>query len=227
MEGTTVPTAPADMAVEPSSPPIEQVIGSLAELRRLLGTPGAGAVRKDIGRLDAHGRAFIARSPFALLGSADAEGRCDVSPKGDGPGFALVVDDHTLVIPERPGNKRGDTLGNVVANPEIGLLFIVPGTEHTLRVNGRARLARDPWLLERTQVQGKLPLLVIVVEVREAYFHCAKAFRRSNLWEPELYALPGELATLGCALHDQLRIDSVTGEQMDQQLEAGYSTTLY
>ncbi len=208
-------------------PPIAETIESTAALRELLGTPSERAVRKDVGRLDAYCRAFIARSPFALLGSADAQGRCDVSPKGDVPGFALVLDERTLVIPERPGNRRGDTLGNVVMNPEIGILFIVPGTEHTLRVNGRARLARDPWLLERLQVQGKTPLLAIVVEVRESYFHCAKAFRRSRLWQPERYAGPDELATLGCVLHDQLNVNDITGAQLDQQLEAGYRTTLY
>jgi PPOX class probable FMN-dependent enzyme len=208
-------------------PPIVDTIDSMAALRELLGTPSAGAVRKDVGRLDEHCRTFIARSPFALLGSADAEGRCDVSPKGDVPGFALVLDEQTLVIPERPGNRRGDTLGNVVVNPEIGVLFVVPGTEHTLRVNGRARLARDPWLLERLQVQGRAPLLAIVVEVREAYFHCAKAFRRSRLWEPERYAGPDELATLGCVLRDQLSMENITAEHLDQQLEAGYRTTLY
>lgn len=214
-------------AAAAAHPPIAETIDSMAALRALLGTPGTGAVRKDIGRLDEHCRAFIARSPFALLGSADAEGRCDVSPKGDVPGFAQVLDERTLVIPERPGNRRGDTLGNVVVNPELGVLFIVPGTEHTLRVNGRARLVRDPWLLERLQVQGKTPLLAIVVEVRESYFHCAKAFRRSQLWEPERYAGPDELATLGCVLRDQLNVEDITGDQLDQQLEAGYRTTLY
>src|SRR5262245_1195607 len=118
---TTAPRSPEDV------PPITDVVSGLGELRAVLGEPGPRAVGKDVGRLDAHARAFIARSPFLLVGSADGDGRCDVSPRGDAPGFVQVLDDHTLALPERPGNKRGDTLTNVIATGEVGLYFMVPG----------------------------------------------------------------------------------------------------
>src|SRR5262249_33655073 len=189
--------------------------------------PSARAVEKDVGRLDAHARAFIARSPFLLVGSADRDGRCDVSPRGDAPGFVHVLDDHTLALPERPGNKRGDTLTNVIATGEVGLYFMVPGVEETLRVNGRALIARDGWLLERMQAQGKAPVLALVVTVREAYFHCAKAFRRSRLWDPQRFVPREELPSLGRILHDQLQITSCSVEELDRDLEEAYRTRLY
>jgi uncharacterized protein len=205
----------------------EDVITTHDELRAILGTPGEGAVRKDIGRIDPHGRAYIARSPFALVGTADASGRCDVSPRGDAPGFALVVDEHTLALPERPGNRRGDTLTNVIDNPEIGILFLVPGIEETLRINGRARVVRDAALRERMTAQGRAPALAIVVDVREAYFHCAKAFRRSKLWDPAGHAARDELATLGEVMRDQLCLRDITSEQLDAGLEKDYKANLY
>lgn len=218
-------TAPAGS--DTSAPPIREVVATEEELRTITGQPGEGAVRKDIGRLDRHSRAFIARSPFLLVASADANGRCDVSPRGDPPGFALVLDDHTVVLPERPGNKRGDTLSNVIANPEIGLLFIVPGMDETLRINGSAVVARDTWLRERMAERGKIPALALVVTVREAYFHCAKAFRRSDLWDPARFSQPGELPSLGQVIRDQLRLESVSAEQLDKGLEEDYRKNLY
>jgi PPOX class probable FMN-dependent enzyme len=210
-----------------AAPPITEVVTGLEELRSVLGAPSAGAVQKDIGRLDAHSRAFVARSPFLLVGSADADGRSDVSPRGDGPGFVHVLDDHTLALPERPGNRRGDTLTNVLATGEVGLFFMVPGVDETLRINGRAVIARDRWLLERMQVQGKVPLLALVVTVREAYFHCAKAFRRSHLWDPARFVPRQELPSLGQIMHDQLQVTACTADELDQDLEQAYRKTLY
>ncbi|HZQ35167.1 MAG TPA: pyridoxamine 5'-phosphate oxidase family protein, partial [Dehalococcoidia bacterium] len=172
-------------------------------------------------------RAFIARSPFALLGTASAAGFCDVSPRGDLPGFARVLDERTLVLPERPGNRRTDSLSNIIENPQVGLLFLVPGIEETLRVNGRAAISADAELLASMAVQGKAPRLAIVVEVREAYLHCAKAFRRSQLWDVSRHADRGELPSLGCMLRDQLHVENVTVEELDAQLEASYRTTLF
>src|SRR5512134_3452917 len=147
---------------------------SEADLRALMGHPSELAVRKDIGRLDEHCRAFIARSPFVLVATADARGRCDVSPKGDAPGFVLVLDARHLAIPDRPGNKRFDGMRNILENPHVGLIFLVPGREETLRVNGRATVTRDPALLARLEAAGKRPSLAIGVEVEEVFMHCAK-----------------------------------------------------
>jgi uncharacterized protein len=137
------------------------------------------------------------------------------------------VDEHTLALPERPGNRRGDTLTNVIDNPEIGILFLVPGVEETLRINGRARVVRDAALRERMTAQGKAPALAIVVDVREAYFHCAKAFRRSKLWDPAGHATRGELASLGEVMRDQLCLTEITAEQLDAGLEKDYKANLY
>jgi PPOX class probable FMN-dependent enzyme len=138
-----------------------------------------------------------------------------------------VLDDHTLALPERPGNKRGDTLTNVIATGEVGLYFMVPGVEETLRVNGRAVIARDRWLLEQMQTQGKTPVLALVVSVREAYFHCAKAFLRSHLWDPQRFVPREELPSLGRILHDQLQMTSCTVEEVDRDIEKAYRTGLY
>lgn len=197
-----------------------------AELRDLLGSPGERAVRKQLPALDPHARAFVAASPFALLATSGADGSCDVSPRGDGPGFVRVLDDRTLALPDRPGNRRLDSLRNVLANPGVGLLFLVPGMEETLRVNGRARIVREaPWMDEMV-VQGKRPTLAVLIEVEEVFFHCAKAFRRSRLWEPETWPARGALPTLGQMLRDQLKLEQTTVE-LDCALEDAYQTTLY
>jgi PPOX class probable FMN-dependent enzyme len=162
-----------------------------------------------------------------MVGTSGADGRCDVSPRGDGPGFALVLDERTIVLPERPGNKRADTLGNIIDNPRIGVIFLVPGIEETLRVNGRAGIVQDEWLLDRLITQGKTPKLAIVVEIEEAYFHCAKAFRRARLWDVSTHAAKGELATFGKILVDQFGMTNCSPEEMDERLQEGYRTTLY
>src|SRR5207248_6499030 len=161
------------------------VVTDEKDLRALLGTPSEVALKKQIAALDGHCRALIAHAPFMLLATAGADGRCDVSPKGDPPGFARVLDDTHLVIPDRPGNKRLDGMRNILENPHVGLIFLVPARGETLRVNGRAAITRDPELLARMEVGGKRPLLAIGVEVEEVFLHCAKAFKRSRLWEPE------------------------------------------
>jgi PPOX class probable FMN-dependent enzyme len=155
------------------------------ELRDLYGQPGARAVAKERPALNDDCRAFIAHSPFLVMGTASADGRCDVSPKGDAPGFVQVLDDHHLAIPDRLGNNRLDGLRNVVENGHVGLIFMIPGREDTLRVNGRARIVRDEALLERLAVNGKRPVTALLVEVEQTFMHCARAFKRAGLWEPE------------------------------------------
>ncbi len=187
-------------------------ITSEEELRALVGEPSERAVKKQMDRLDDHCRAIIGRAPFMLLGTSDAAGRCDVSPKGDLPGFVQVLDDRTLLIPDRPGNRRVDSLRNILENPHVGLLFVVPGKEETLRVNGRATIVRDEELLARLAVDGKPPKLAIGVEVEEAYAHCAKAFRRSGLWEKERWPESADLATMPKLMFDQAR----TGQSLEE-----------
>ena len=205
----------------------KEVITSVDELRALMGEPSEVALRKDIGRLDQHCRDFIARAPFVLVSTADRAGRCDVSPKGDAPGFVLVADDHHLLIPDRPGNKRFDGIRNLLDNPGIGLLFLVPGSEETLRVNGRARIVRDPEWLGRLAAQGKVPQLAIAVEVDEAFLHCAKCVKRSGLWDPARWPDREGLASPAQMFRDHAKLTSLTVEELDQRLQEGYRKNLY
>jgi hypothetical protein len=130
-------------------------------------------------------QAWLSLSSFCLIGTSGADGTCDVSPKGDPPGFVKVLDEHTIAIPDRPGNKRLDGLLNILDNPHVGLLFIIPGRGDTLRINGRARIVRDAPFFDEMIVKGHRPVLAVVVTVEQAYFHCPKAFLRSKLWEPQ------------------------------------------
>jgi PPOX class probable FMN-dependent enzyme len=198
-----------------------------AELRELMGTPSAGAVAKDIGVLDTHCRAFIARSPFVLVATAGADGRCDVSPKGDAAGFVLVVDDRRLLIPDRPGNKRFDGMRNVLQNPHVGLIFLLPGVEETLRINGKGWIVRDEDLLARCAARGKVPPLGLGVEVEEAFIHCAKAFKRSGLWEPAAWPDLSGLASPAQMLFDHIRPKDMTVDDYDRVLQDGYRQRLY
>ena len=180
------------------------LVTSMETLRAIVGgEPSELARRKELSALDVHARAFIARSPFLLLGTSSAEGRCDVSPKGDAPGFVRVIDDHRLVIPDRPGNKRLDGMRNILANPHVGLIFLVPGNDFTLRVNGRAAITRDPALLQTLEAQGKVPLLAIGVDVEEVFLHCARSFRRGRLWDQPSWPGPDALPSMPCILHEQ------------------------
>lgn len=207
--------------------PFTSRISSEAELRALLGEPSELVKRKQLAALDPHCRAFIALSPFVLVGTTSASGSCDVSPRGDAPGFALVLNDQHLLIPERPGNRRADTLRNVLETGAIGLLFMIPGVEETLRVNGRACLVRDAALLERMTAQGKQPLLAIGVEVQEAFLHCAKSIKRSQLWSPASWPERGRLPSLAQMIIDQVRPADMTLDELEQDLAESYSKRLY
>ena len=185
--------------------PFHNVLTSETELRAIVGTPVARSLLKEQTKIDDHFRAFIATSPFLLIATAGADGTCDVSPKGDAPGFVRVLDDTRLVIPDRNGNKRLDGLKNLLANPQIGLLFLVPGRDETLRVNGRAWITNDPALLESSAVQGVTPRLAIGVEVQQAFFPCVKSFRRSRLWTPESWPGADALESIACVIFDQIK----------------------
>ena len=182
-------------------------ITTIDELREVLPEPGGRARAKDIGVIDEHCRDFIARAPFLLIGTAGAAGNCDVSPKGDAPGFVQVLDEHTLLIPDRPGNQRADSLTNLVENPHVGLLFVVPGVDWTLRVNGRATIVRDADVLERSAVNGKRPALGIAVDVEEAFLHCPRCFARSNLWDTNTWMPEDEHPSFAQVIRDHAKIE--------------------
>ncbi len=200
-------------------------IADAQQLRALVGEVHLLAERKVLDRLDRFCRDFIALSPFLVLATSDSEGRADASPRGDGPGFVQVLDDRTLLIPDRRGNNRVDSFGNVLSSPGVGLVFFVPGINETLRVNGRARMTRDNALLKPTAVQDKMPKLGLMVEVDEAYFHCGKALIRSKLWAQESQVERGSFPTLGRIVAEQTK--AVDAAEADANLEEGYRTRLY
>jgi uncharacterized protein len=173
------------------------MIGAENDLRSLIGEPTAQVQSKIADRLNDLTRLFIERSPFLCLATSATDGTCDVSPKGDPAGFVRILDERTLLLPDRPGNRLADSLRNVLENPHVALLFVIPGVTDTFRVNGRAEIITDPELLKPCAVEGKVPKLALRIEIEEAYTHCSKAFLRSNLWDPERFVDRGELPTPG------------------------------
>ena len=198
-----------------------------AALRGLYQPPMELAVLKQLDRLDSHCRNFLAHSPFAVIGSTRPGRGTDVSPRGDAPGFARVLDDHTIAIPDRPGNNRLDTMSNIVADAEVGLLFFIPGIDETLRVNGTARLSHEPALLDAAAVNGREPRLVILVTVREAFLHCGKALKRSKLWHEDYRVEKSSFPSLGRMIVEQTKPANVTVAQADEVVEEGYLNKLY
>ncbi|OEC97358.1 MULTISPECIES: pyridoxamine 5'-phosphate oxidase family protein [unclassified Rhizobium] len=199
-------------------------------LRELFEPTHSLALLKCQESLGEHAREFIRRSPFLCIGSQHPDGKADVSPRGDPPGFVKVLDERTIAIPDRPGNNRLDTLANIVANPNVGLLFVIPGFEDTLRINGQAALTRDPEILKDMAVAGRVPKLAIIVSVSEAFLHCAKAFRRSRLWSADHFQDRSEMPSL-----IKMILEETTGaptdqnemRTMDEGLEEDYQRTLY
>jgi PPOX class probable FMN-dependent enzyme len=198
-----------------------------ATLRSCYPQPSRLAQLKQLDHIDGYCRAFIERSPFLVIGSTRPGRGTDVSPRGDAPGFVRVLDEHTLAIPDRPGNNRLDTMSNIVGDAEVGLLFFIPGIEETVRVNGTARLSRDPALLAGSSVQGKVPGMMIVVTVREAFYHCSKALKRAKLWQED-YRLPRSvLPSLGRIIVEQTRTTEISVEQADAAIAKSARERLY
>ncbi|MEZ7131299.1 pyridoxamine 5'-phosphate oxidase family protein [Nonomuraea sp. AD125B] len=193
-------------------------IGSEAELRELLGEVMPRAATKERVRLHERDRQWLAASPFCLIATSGEHGACDVSPKGDPAGFVHVLDDATIAIPDRPGNRRADGFINILRNPHVGLIFLIPGRNETLRINGRARLVREAPFFDELVVKGHRPHLAIVVEIEQIFFHCAKAFLRSSLWKPETWGddLPS---------HARITKDVQKVEESLEELEAYYGAT--
>lgn len=210
-----------------TSYPFESVIATRDALRELMGVASQGSLDKEITFIDPHAENFIQHSPFICIATSDERGRIDVSPKGDPPGFVHVLNEKTLLIPERPGNRRLDGFENILKNPRIGLIFLVPGRDETLRVNGKAMLITDPALLDTMTWRGKVPTLATAVEVEEVFFHCGKAFIRSGMWKPEEWGDISDIATFGKILLDQTKATDQTAEQIDCYLEEAYQKSLY
>jgi uncharacterized protein len=214
-----------DFTIDP-----EHIITDEQALRAHFPPTHALAALKCIDRLDAHAQQFIQRSPFLCIGTQAADGTADVSPRGDPVGFVKILDQNTLAIPDRPGNNRLDTLVNILSNPNVGLLFMIPGFDETLRVNGQACLVTNPAILAEMRVNDRLPKLAIVVRVKEVFLHCAKAFRRSHLWSPEHLQDRGEMPSLL-----KIILDQTTGapeseaemQEIDAGLEADYKASMY
>lgn len=208
----------------------EYLIGDEAELRSLFPATHPIAVEKCQNHLDKHAIDFIARSPFLCIGTQSSDGFGDVSPRGDPCGFVKILDDKTLLIPDRPGNNRLDTQSNIVANPAVGLLFMVPGFDDTLRVNGKAQITHDPELLALMAVKDRMPTIAIVVTVEEVFLHCAKAFRRSKLWDPMQHQDRSGMPSLVKIVLDQTSGAPDNPEEMkklDADLEDEYQKTMY
>jgi uncharacterized protein len=200
-------------------------IADETELRALYPAPIERARLKTLRRLDQHCRNFIARSPFLCLGTSSDRG-ADITPRGDEPGFVLVLDEVTLAIPDWPGNNRLDSFANIVSNPHVALLFFIPGVQETLRVNGVAEVSTGAGLLQRWDRNGKRPRAVVVVAVREAFLHCGKALIRSRLWQDDYKIARAELPPYGRMLKDQIET-SETAEEIQASIEKGYANKLY
>lgn len=184
------------------------------------------ALKKELRFLDPHARNFLSKCPFVLIGSQDGEGNADVTPKGDKPGFVSVLDDVTIAIPDRPGNNRLDTFENIVANPAVGLLFLIPGMNETLRINGEGRITADAGLREKLAVDGRQPATVLVVKAKAVYMHCAKAFMRSELWKPESWHARDDMPSLGAILRDHAALAETAGE-LDERLDESYAKSMW
>ena len=208
----------------------EFVIRDEQSLRSLFPATHPLAAQKCLNLLDKHAQEFITRSPFICIGTQNLDGKADVSPRGDPIGFVRILDQQTLAIPDRPGNNRLDSLANILANPSVGILFIIPGFDDTLRVNGRASLVTDPNILESMRVGDRTPKLAILVKVSEVFMHCAKAFRRSHLWDPDHFQDRSEMPSLAKIVLDQTTgapTDAVEMRKIDDELEDDYRKSMY
>jgi PPOX class probable FMN-dependent enzyme len=200
-------------------------IQTIDQLRTHYAEPKGRPLTKQLDRLEPHSKHFISLSPFLILSSSAPSGLQDASPRGEGPGFVQVIDDSTVAIPDRPGNNRLDTLLNILQNPQIGLLFLIPGVDETLRINGQAEIRDDSDLVDLFEVQNKKPKSVLLVYVEEVYLHCAKALMRSKLWNIDAQIERTQLPTIGQMINDQSK--SHEPEETDQAMKARYKEVLF
>jgi PPOX class probable FMN-dependent enzyme len=200
-------------------------IDSLTDLRSRYVAPLERTVRKELDHLDRHCRSFIAHAPFLVLATSGGGGRLDVSPRGDAPGFVQVADERTLLIPDRPGNNRLDSFTNLIENPRAAAILMIPGVDETLRVSGSAELRDDGEMRRRFAAGDRLPTLVVVLTVEQAYLHCAKAFMRSSLWDPTTWPSERPIPTMGVMIHDQINEERPAETQ--EAMLARYRESLY
>jgi uncharacterized protein len=221
LDSPMTPTLDTDLAAAEREP-----IASIAQLEALVGEVRQTSIDKESAAMKTLEQEFVRASPFYLLATASADGTCDVSPRGDPPGSVLVACDRTLILPERPGNRRIDSLRNIVENPRVGLLFLVPGSDETLRINGTARITTHGTLLERLAVEGKRPQLAVVVHTEQVYMHCARAFRRSRLWDTASWPEPGAVPQMPSVLKEKLCLVEPL-EEIAAEREERYRGSLY
>lgn len=201
-------------------------VTTVDQLEAIMGHPRQTIADKVTPYLTPLLRDFIESAPFFLMATANADGTCDVTPRGDPPGQSLrIVDDRTLALPERPGNRRLDSLRNMLTNGQVGLLFLVPGTDEMVRVNGRARISADPEMCESLAINGKSPQLVVVVEIEEAFTHCARSILRSKVWEPSSWPDPDTIPTLAAMMAEQA--GDVLPDEREGKRNEEYRTRLY
>lgn len=203
-----------------------EIITSEEELREIMGYPTEIVTSKTIDFIDENCRVFIEKSPFISIASSDLNGNLDVSPKGDPAGFVKILNDKTLAIPDRPGNRKADTFTNIIQNPNVGLIFLIPGIKETLRVNGEAKIVTDKNVLELLSHKGKLPTFAIIVNVKEAFMHCAKCIIRSNLWMNIDDTKERSVPSLAKALVDHGKLE-ITAEELDSMIKNDEKTNLY
>jgi uncharacterized protein len=200
-------------------------ITSVEQLREIIGTPHDLVPHKLWPKLDESCIDFIRRSPFLFLATSDVEGNLDVSPKGDGPGYVAIEDETTLLIPDRKGNKLVFGLQNILANPHVGIIFLLPGTDETLRVNGIAEITAEPEILARLSARGQPAVVAIRVKIEQVFYHCAKAFIRAKLWKPETWSEKHKIS-FGKILSAKIGGDDQMAEQIDKFVEEDYRTNL-
>ena len=205
----------------------DHTIRTIEAYRALRGDGSHLVYDKSMSVIDEHIRHFLALSTFLTIASIDADGHMDVSPKGDPPGFVKVVDDTTIAIPERAGNRRADTFTNVLQNPSVALICFVPGMDETMRINGTASLTTDPELLATMDVQGHIPELALLVHVEEAFIHCGKAPKRGRLWDPDAQIDRSIYPKMGEVMFDHGRYTDISRERMTEIAQADYDTNVY
>ena len=200
---------------------------SLEALRELIPPPEKPAVEKAIDHLDAHCRDFIARSPFFVLASSDAEGRCDASPKGGPPGFVKVLDERRLAVPDYPGNRRLDSYSNILDNGGVEMIFLIPQLAETLRIRGQACMTRDPEVLAQVTDNGKAPKLALGIEVERCFLQCGKSLKRSALWNPETWPDRDDLPSAARIFKDHIALEGITEEAAEEHLRRDYARNLW
>jgi len=204
----------------------EEIITNEEDFRKIMGHPSELVTRKTIDHIDENCRLFIEQSPFIVVSSSDLNGNFDASPKGDPPGFVKVLDDKTLAIPDRLGNRRADTFMNILQNPKVGLIFLIPGIKETLRVSGEAQIVKDKKVLELLSHNDRLPNLAMIVHVEEAFLHCAKCIIRSKLWADVDISAERNAPTLAKSMVDHGKLDK-SYEEMDEIIKNDEETRLY